>query len=1021
MAGFILFLIFLAVFILVLPIVAVSTAKRAEQRANEAHDRIRELEVRLRELRRSSNIAEQRVVLPVKKEKEERAADVASEQQPANPRPAPPLVVPPWEEDDPVRLAVERIQMRKGEVEGDSGDGAGVPAAAREEAAVAAPGGPAFSIEQFLGVKLFAWLGGVALFFGVIFFVKYAFEHNLIPPAMRITLGFAAGLALWCGGLWTRRWEKYRVLTHSLCATGVLVLYGVSFAAHAVYRLPFFNQGFTFTLMAVVTVAAFLTAVRLNALVVAVLGMLGGFITPLLLPQVQDYPLALFGYIALLDIGLLALATRWRWPFLAPAAVAGTILMLVHWTSRFFEAGRYDEGAATLLPTGILLGFCALFLAAAVNKPRATGDSGHIRVGGFAMLLAAMGFGFYFLFHKGITERVWLLYGYVLFVNLGAVVLAAFRPRAGGGVIFLGGLTLLHLMIWTWEMLTPDKLLPALAVYLAFGALHTLWPAVAEKRKVEGSGDGAGAAVEIAPWLPALVIALMAFALLALPGLSLLLWPAILLANALALVVAARRGAVFPVVAAATLTMVTAALWLYRMPEELPALHTLLGVVMGFALFFTTSGLWLAGRLVARGVAGETEPQKLLPLVSAAMPFVLLILMVVRIPLVDPWPVFGAALVLAALMWAVALYGKLPLLHGAALACCLLLQWAWHETGFSPERPQVALGWYLVFYAVTSAVPFVFRRRCDGQAVPWIASALSGVGHFLLVYDVVKRAMSNDWMGLVPAAFAVPALVALAIEWRRADEMDALTTSRLAWFGGVALLFITLVFPIQYDRQWLTIGWALEGAALLWLYRHVPHRGLVATGAVLLCAAFVRLAMNPAVFVEYERSGMVFWNWYLYTYGIVSLALIAGGTLAPRSYPETDPGVDARALCGLLFGMGGILLFLLLNIQIADAYTEPGQRFLAYQFSGNFARDMTYTISWAVFALIVLVIGIFFRARGARYAGIGLLVLTLLKLFLHDLAHIENIFRIAALLCVGVIAFIASFLYQRFVPAERGE
>ena len=38
-----------------------------------------------------------------------------------------------------------------------------------------------------------------------------------------------------------------------------------------------------------------------------------------------------------------------------------------------------------------------------------------------------------------------------------------------------------------------------------------------------------------------------------------------------------------------------------------------------------------------------------------------------------------------------------------------------------------------------------------------------------------------------------------------------------------ALLFITLVFPIQFERQWITLGWALEGTALLWLFRRVPH------------------------------------------------------------------------------------------------------------------------------------------------------------------------------------------------------
>ena len=62
-----------------------------------------------------------------------------------------------------------------------------------------------FSLEKFMGVKLFAWLGGVAMFFGVIFFVKYAFENNLISPALRITLGFVTGSGLLIGGLLTHR------------------------------------------------------------------------------------------------------------------------------------------------------------------------------------------------------------------------------------------------------------------------------------------------------------------------------------------------------------------------------------------------------------------------------------------------------------------------------------------------------------------------------------------------------------------------------------------------------------------------------------------------------------------------------------------------------------------------------------------------------------------------------------------------------------------------------------------------
>jgi uncharacterized membrane protein len=51
-----------------------------------------------------------------------------------------------------------------------------------------------------------------------------------------------------------------------------------------------------------------------------------------------------------------------------------------------------------------------------------------------------------------------------------------------------------------------------------------------------------------------------------------------------------------------------------------------------------------------------------------------------------------------------------------------------------------------------------------------------------------------------------------------------------------------------------------------------------------------------------------------------------------------------------------------------------------------------------------------------RYAGLGLLSITLLKLFFHDLSQLNALYRIGALL-VAVVAIVASFLYQRFLSA----
>ena len=149
--------------------------------------------------------------------------------------------------------------------------------------------------EQFMGAKLFAWLGGLALFLGVAFFVKYSFEHNLIPPAVRAALGFLIGSGLIVGGLKIPR-ARYAITAQTLIATGIVSLYAVTFACNSIYHFAFFGAVPTFLLMSLITATAFILAVRLDAQVVAILGILGGFLTPKLLSTGVDNPMGLFGY-----------------------------------------------------------------------------------------------------------------------------------------------------------------------------------------------------------------------------------------------------------------------------------------------------------------------------------------------------------------------------------------------------------------------------------------------------------------------------------------------------------------------------------------------------------------------------------------------------------------------------------------------------------------------------------------------------------------------------------------------------
>ncbi len=867
------------------------------------------------------------------------------------------------------------------------------------------------TFEQFLGAKLFAWFGGLALFLGVVFFVKYAFEHNLIPPAVRVTLGFITGAGLLAAGVRVHRNPTYKVLAQTLCATGVLILYGVTFASHALYKFPAFGTATTFMVMTLITTVAFTLAVRLDALVVAILGMLGGFLTPLLVSTGDDRPFALFSYIALLDIGLLAVAKQRRWFFLAALAAAGTLIMQLGWISEFFLRGGYAIGDRTLVPMGILSFFALLFLAGSWWGRRRDADDlfpswATLGLCGGAMLVA-----FGFLAQHNITSRPGLLYAFVFLIN--AVVLAAValqpRLRIAQGVI--AGLTFAHLAVWTNAALTDELLPHALVCYLVFGVMHSAFPSVMQRLSPAVSQRPS-----LAAWIAPLSLVLMLLPLLKLDGVSFVIWPAILLVNLFIIAFAVVTAAIAPIFVAVVLTLLAAAMWLFKQPVEIAAMWPFLFIVGGFSVVFAASSSWLAKKLLPAGLAARTPNEELatiLPAFSSGLPFLLLIMAIARLPITDPSPVFGFGLALAVFLLWLAKLNKQPILSCVSLGAMLALFVAWHGQRFDPLQPLIPFGWYLASGTIFAVWPFVFRSSFSESILPWAAAALSGVGHYMLVYDLIKRAMPNDFMGLVPAVFVVPALLSLRLALRFENTPQRL--SQLAWFGGAALFFITLIFPVQFERQWITLGWAMEGAALLWLFNRVPHHGLRYVGVALLAAAFARLALNPAVLTYQPRSGTPILNWHLYTYGIAAAAHFLGG----RWLRDPDHRVGEVNVRACLWSMGGILLFLLLNIEIADVFTPPGERFIAFQFSSNFARDMTYSISWALFALGLMMIGFKLRAKGARYAGAGLLVVTLLKLFFHDLASLGSIYRIAALIVVAVIALAASFLYQRFAAQEN--
>lgn len=186
------------------------------------------------------------------------------------------------------------------------------------------------SMEALIGGTWLNRIGIVAFIFGLGFFLKYSFDNNWIGPTGRIATGILAGLCLLVGGEYGQR-KKYRIFAQGLTGGGIAALYFSIFAAFAFYHL--LDQLTAFGVMILITLTAVLLSVRYNAIAIAMLGIVGGFLTPFFLSTGKPNEVGLFSYIALLDCGILSLAYFKKWRIIYIVSFVFTLVILGIWVT----------------------------------------------------------------------------------------------------------------------------------------------------------------------------------------------------------------------------------------------------------------------------------------------------------------------------------------------------------------------------------------------------------------------------------------------------------------------------------------------------------------------------------------------------------------------------------------------------------------------------------------------------------------------------------------------------------------
>ncbi|MBA3699605.1 MAG: DUF2339 domain-containing protein [Planctomycetes bacterium] len=913
--------------------------------------------------------------------------------------------------------------------------GPATSSAARPAAPSAGPAADPASVTSFeavVGKRWLTWSGVALLFLGGVFLLKYAYDQDwlgrFITPPMRIGgIAVAAVVMLLIGLRFLRQGLTAlgQGLAGGAIAMGYLAVYGGFSPSVMLVPEPLFPGKLAFALMAFVTAVGMTLAVRAQALPMAVCAILGGFATPVLIDTGGGSREALFTYVLMLDLSVLAAAWYRRWRALDTLAFVGTVLLYSGW--------YLTREAPAPEPWGLLLWLMVFHLVFLVlpfahhwrTRSTVTVERFALAVGNLAFTL---GFAALLLRDQHATALALVCLGLAaLYGGIGMFT----RARIGEDAKVVHGFLALGVMLLTLGLF---YLLPVEAIatawvaeavtLLALGYRYAHAPtrvlahvvlALALVRLVLKTfpPPDLSAALVFNAWVPALLVAPLGLGAAAavhrwfgstqsdrrwqtacwwLAGAALLLVGSAELArHALGhptawaeLPQASVQGVWWMLGALGFL----AGAWRWRCTAtaHLALLPALLGVVLVFAAYakpwpgggvafnprclltFTTlAGLALWWWSARRGSARLGDTAALQPLVLVLVQLGLVLLATLEtiawhVRLQPQAPAPGDLHRMLTVVWLVAaLCGTLV---GAAVRLRLIAQVA------------------LLPLCVGVVAAFLLYSR-DGAAVPLMANARFLVVLLAVVVVAVQRLVYRefDWWASLVQVLATAAVVCEVLRWSHDHLSGEAAMSRGTWSLSLTLAGSALIAVLRWRRGATAEAWwmgaMLAGSAIL---------------PALMCYLFIWETWQP--FLNLRVLAPV---------GVLLALVVAARVVVVRPLPE-DPGRPVF-LCwyATLFG------FAFCTMEAPAHYLQTvGDPALAKRLA-----TFSVTVVWVVLAVGALIVGFRWQQRLVRYLALGLFALTAAKLLVIDMNGVQQLYRILAFMLVGVVLIAASYAYHR--------
>jgi uncharacterized membrane protein len=378
----------------------------------------------------------------------------------------------------------------------------------------------------------------------------------------------------------------------------------------------------------------------------------------------------------------------------------------------------------------------------------------------------------------------------------------------------------------------------------------------------------------------------------------------------------------------------------------------------------------------------------------------------------------------------VALFTYVVLLDAGALALVILKPWrrllvlsyagtmllyvGWYSSFYDVTQVRMTVGFATLFFAIFAVAPLLARPAQKGwlsDSVPPLVAIVNAAGYFLQIYVMFEEIGTKDtaWFALALAAL----YIFLSRQARgRAGSPEAARIVDLLHLA-LAIGFITVAIPIRLDAHWITMGWFVEVAVLLWIADRIHSEllNVFAIGALLLGVGRLLLIDNFYV-------ARPIFNTRMATYAVAIAVLGAVAWYGSRRKDEAARTVAAVSVVAL-----NLLALIALSREVADYYSRE-MTSLRPQGQWNpsawtdwhhvkIARDFTYSALWMAYGAMLMVVGFWRRSAFVRWQALVLIAFTIGKVFLYDVSELDRGYRIVSFIVLGVLLLAISFMYQR--------